>query len=380
MFTDPQKKKREFKKRVSQASWKYSLIIQDSKIEMNIKNFNSSNFAKYRDIENVLKNITRWNIEDVEREVEDYEEYCENVVNALTWFLKRYGDMRYSEWNQILLTHVNPILLQIPEDLRRPKTREVYSMAGKWYFKMLSKFQVEDNDPSAFQNRICIEIENEAKLHVENHLKATLQNIENEKRRKEEHAYNTAVAQKKVETDAQIDVIKQNYDTQVAELQQNFELQLRRVREEFQEKLSREVERKYQEDKPAQMELWRNELIARQSQFIEEEVSKRLKNQFNETLNRKEAINQETINLNTLKYEQAIKKLESEYQEHIKKIESTYEEEISEHKKKIEFLDSHLKETIVRYEKLFKERYDAEIEKRAKILAKEYLQKDFPFE
>lgn len=380
MFTDPQKKKKEFKARVVKGNRKYMYLISDNGLEMWLKAFSTRNYEKNREIEKTINSITRWNIGEIEREVEDYEEHCENIATTINWFFHRYGDKNYNTWYQTLLKHVNVLLVQIPDNLRNAKSREVYRIAGEAYRKMLDNFQVDENDPTAFQHRICIEIENEAKQRAENHLKGILQYIKDEERRKDEQAYNMAVAQKKVETDAKLDIIKRNYDTQVTELHQNFEAQLQRVREEFKEKLNRKVQQKYKKDKPAKLEEWKNEFISKQNQFIEEEVSKRLKKQFKETLNRKETINQETINLNALKYEQTIKKIESEYQDYIKKMEIQYDEAVSKLNDKIKFLDNHLKETILDYERLFKEKYEAEIEKRAKILAKEYLQKDFPFE
>lgn len=380
MFTDPQKKKKEFRKRIQLASSLYSRIIYDYQLNRRMDNFIDSSQDKLNEVERSLKSITRWNITDIERDVEDYEEYCQEAVATFKWFFGRYGDTKFERLNQILMTHVTEYVKRLSEDTRRKHIIEIHRIAGRFYFRMLECFEVAEAKPMYFQGVVCPNLETEAKREAENYLKSVFEAIENEKRRKEEHAYNTAVAQKKVETDAQIDILKKNYDAQVLSLQENFEGQLEQVRLEFQNKLSDEVEKKYQADKPAQIEEWEIEFISRQGQIIEEEVNKRLKKQFNETLNRKDEINQETINLNTLKYEQAIKKLEAEYQEHIKKIENTYEQVIKGLEDKISFLDARLKETIVGYEKLFEEKYEAEIEKRARILAKEYLQKDFPFE
>lgn len=380
MFTDPQKKKREFKKRIQYASASYGRIAYDYKLDRQIRSFLISSQEKSFELERSLKSITRWNYTDIEREVEDYEAYCRDVVEAFKWFFARYGDLKYERLNQMLIRHVNPQFARLPEETKRKNTNEIYRIAGRYYLRMLENFQVTEENPMYFQNVLCPTLESEAKQEAETYLQNVFNEIENKKKRQEEHEYKVAKAQKKVEVDAKISTIEKNYKLQLEELQRNFEYQLQRTKEEFENKLESELEKKYQQDKPKLMQKWKNELLQQQSILIEEEVSKRLKKQFKETINRKDSINQETINLNALKYEQTIKKIEAEYQEYIKKQEVEYEDVVSKLNNKINFLDDHLKETIMNYEELFKEKYEAEIDRRAKILAKEYLQRDFPFE
>jgi len=188
--------------------------------------------------------------------------------------------------------------------------------------------------------------------------------IENENLEKEKTRISTQTA-----ANASIEKIRQEYEQKRNKDLEQFEKDKKRIEKEFYAQMEQKVKEALDIDIPRIRKELEAEVLRQQNHIIEEEISRRMKKEIAETLKRKEAISNEEIELHSIKFEKEVTKLELKYKQVIEEL-----------KMKINFLDNHLKETILKYEKTFTEKHQDEIEKRAKTIAKDYLKNEFPFE
>ncbi|MCB1116563.1 MAG: hypothetical protein KDK71_08845, partial [Chlamydiia bacterium] len=254
---------------------------------------------------------------------------------------------------------------------RKYLEKRLYEMVNKSAQALCGNVKrIEYSDYDNFEYKTPFQIESEINLML-NELYARNNQQIREARNKEE-----------IKAKYEFDTLKRKYEQQQQADKQKVEQEKQRLQREFDRKVEKAVQErlkvKLEEEVRKLEERIKREFFVNNKHTIEEEVSKRVNSSIKETLKRKGQIQEEELELVHLQHKKVIDKIETDYKELIDKIENHHKEVVKTLEDKILFLDTHLKQTIVKYESDFQDKHQAEIEARAKKLYEEYLTKELP--
>lgn len=314
---------------------------------------------------------TYLNANRVESEVFEFAALWESIRGRLVWFISQ----------QHLLADTNrkcyKLIVEKEQGLgnenRKYLEKRLYEMVNESMQALRSNVKrIEYFDYDNFEYKTPLQIESEINIML-NELYARNNQKIREARNKEE-----------IKAKYEFDTLKKEYEQQQQADKKKLEQEKQRLQREFDQKVEKTVRErlkvKLEEEVKKLEERIKREFFANNKHTIEEEVNKRVNSSIKETLKRKGQIQEEELELVHIQHKKDIDKIETDYKKLIEKIENHHREVVKTLEDRINFLDTHLKQTIVKYESDFQNKYQEEIEARAKKLSQEYLKREFPLE